>query len=280
VPTRILIAIDESPWSVAATSLAGWIADRSTAPLSLSLLHVVNVSHFRGKLLQDLSGLLGFEPVLVPAQVEEHYKRRGLSLLSRQRATLSGCGAEVATILAQGGVIERIAHHSAAADLLIMGAHGETQAAFPSRSTGGAERVVARSPISVLTVPRSLRQISAVAVGFDDTPGGRRALRRGASLAERCRVPLHVIAVEGRGVRPSEVLATARRTFRSDHPDPLHFVAATGEPREVLAAEASARACDVLAVGYRQRCARSDTALGRTTEWLIGRLGLGLLIAR
>ena len=91
--------IDESPWSASAVDLALWIAEQSRtryeallvadpartgpsrSPVEIEALHVVGVTQVSGRWIEDMAGLLGFEPVVVPEQVEAFYRDRGKKLL-------------------------------------------------------------------------------------------------------------------------------------------------------------------------------------------------------
>ena len=47
----------------------------------IDVLYVLSVSKRKGRFLRDLSGMMGFEPVLVPEAVEAWYEERGREFL-------------------------------------------------------------------------------------------------------------------------------------------------------------------------------------------------------
>lgn len=273
----ILVAIDESEWSNAAIELALWICQRGGRQTRLTGLHVVGVTQTQGRLLEDISGMLGFEPVVVPKKVEDYYMDRGRRLVSDFEARCTEAGVEHRGVLEKGPIVDTICHHAAASDVVIIGLRGETEERVPGQGGGTAHRVVRNAQVSCLVVPRGLHTITGIALGYDASDGAGRALRAAAHLAEVCGAEVHAIHVGP--VTPDDPLETARNKLGALGDD-LHLLHVDGEPHEVLPATAAQVGCNVLALGYRGRSALKDIFLGRTTEWLIGRVDLGMLVAR
>jgi nucleotide-binding universal stress UspA family protein len=236
---------------------------------------VVGVTHVSGKWIEDLSGLLGFEPVVVPQQVETFYRERGQKMLDAVLDRCRTAHVPAKASLVTGNVVETICSHGASSDLVVMGLRGETEERFPGQGGGTTERVVRHAPVSTLVVPGAMNRIHAIALGFDGSEGSRRALRATAHLAELLGVDVHAIAVGAPADDFSEVesqlapLAVKVTTHRVD-----------GEPQEALPYEAAKHGCDLLVLGYRGRSMLKDIFLGRTTEWLIGQVDMGILVAR
>ena len=289
--TRLLVPIDESPWSASAVDLAFWIAGQSRtryeaalvadparparSPVEIEALHVVGVTQVSGRWIEDMAGLLGFEPVVVPEQVEAFYRHRGQKLLDAVRARATAAAVPARSTLVTGNVVDTICAHAASSDLIVMGLRGETEERFPGQGGSVTERVVRKAPVSTLVVPQGMARIRSLALGYDGSDGARRALRSTAHLAELLGADVHVICV---GVSPPD-LGQAEEQLRSVGVRvALHRV--DGEPQEALPNEAVRNGCDVLALGYRGRSALKDIFLGRTTEWLVGQVDLGILVAR
>jgi nucleotide-binding universal stress UspA family protein len=291
--TRLLVPIDESPWSASAIDLALWIAGQSRtryeaalvadparsgpsrSPVEIEALHVVGVMQVSGRWIEDMAGLLGFEPVVVPEQVEAFYRDRGQKLLDAVSARTDAAAVPARCTLVTGNVADTICAHAAASDLVVMGLRGETEERFPGQGGSVAERVLRKAPVSTLVVPQGMTQIRSLALGYDGSDGARRALRSTTHLAELLGTDVHVICV---GVSPPD-LGEAEEQIRSVGVRvAVHQV--DGEPQEALPNEAVKNGCDVLALGYRGRSALKDIFLGRTTEWLVGQVDLGILVAR
>lgn len=273
--TTILVPIDDSRWSRGAAALARWLAARPEAEVRVTGLHVVNVTQVRGRFLEDLAGLLGFEPVVVPDRVEKHFLDLGRKLLDAFAAACAAEGVACETVLEQGNVVDRIVHHAAAHDLVVLGLRGETEERFPGQGGGTAERVLRRVPTTTLVAPADLRSLSGVVLGYDGSAGANRALVATARLVELARVPVHAVYVG------DEAEAVDLEPVRQRLGDAaLTTAVVPGEPQEVLPAEAARLGYDLLALGYRGRSRIKDIFLGRTTEWLVGHVDIGVLVAR
>jgi nucleotide-binding universal stress UspA family protein len=295
--TRLLVPIDESPWSGAAVGLAFWIAQQSRdryqsalvadaasenrahpgkrSPVEIEALHVVGVTHVSGRWIDDLSGLLGFEPIVVPAQVEAFYRERGKKLLDAVLERARTAAIPATQTLVTGNVVDTICAHGAASDLIVMGLRGETEERFPGQGGATTERVIRYAPVSTLVVPQGMARITAIGLGYDGSDGARRALRATAHLAELLGAQVHAICV---GDAPPDLGEVEEQLTSLGVGVTVHRV--DGEPREALPNEALKNGCDLLVLGYRGRSAIKDIFLGRTTEWLVGHVDMGILVAR
>jgi nucleotide-binding universal stress UspA family protein len=277
---HLLVGLDESPWSLAAQQTAVDIAVRAPEQVRLTGLHVVSVRHPTGDVIADLAGLLGFEPVMVPEKVEAVYQARGERFLESFRARCSEVSVECGGILDQGAQLARLAHHAASVDLVVLGARGETEVAWRGQGGSKVEKLIRSAPADVLVVPRTVRPIEAITVGFDGTEGARRALRSARKLARLLQCPLHLCYVEdGRRAADFDPIPEALAALLADG------VEATGEripgePHETLVARCIERGDGLLAVGRRGRSWFTDLILGRVTERILGKAELSLLVAR
>lgn len=276
--TSILVPIDESRFARHATTQAIALAARAGGAVTLTGLHVVNVTRLRGRFLQDLAGLLGAEPMVVPERVESHFVERGERLLAAFAAQAEAAGVPHRTLLDRGAVVSRLVHHAASHDLLMMGVRGETEEEFPGQGGGTAERVVRNLETDALMLSGEGDLAADVAVGFDGSDGSVLALRAAARLVERTGGVVHVFHVSEEPPTPDpldearRLLVELRATGKLSRID--------GEPHEALPAAAAAAGCGTLAIGYRGRSQLKDIFLGRTTEFLLGKVRLALLVAR
>ena len=62
---RLLLALDHSVWSAAAARACLRVASCAPDRVHVTATHVVNVAPFSGHVLQDIAGMLGWEPVIV-----------------------------------------------------------------------------------------------------------------------------------------------------------------------------------------------------------------------
>lgn len=275
---QFLVALDGSRWSSAAGEVAIALAGRIPQEVQLTALHVITVTHLSGKILKDLAGMLGFEPVVVPASVEQVFRDRGQQLLDRFAEDCAAAGVPCRTVIEQGAVLERVLHHGAAADLVIAGTRGETEATYPGHG-GTLERLVKRLPVSALLVPAGGLAISGITVGYDGSDGSQRALRVAGKIGGWTSAPVQVVRVMDGRRRPGDPLVEARELL-AEQGVQAAVASPAGEPHEVLPAAMMDAGHDVLVVGFRGRSSLARLLLGRVTERLLEDPELGLLVAR
>ncbi len=274
----ITVALDGSPASLAASRVALALAS-GAAPISrVTGLHILSVMRLTGRVLQDLAGLLGFEPVLVPERVEGYYRSRGLEFLSGLEESCRLAGVRHRSVLDQGNVVERIVHHGDQADLGVMGARGLTEEAFPGHGGGTVERVVRSMSSTCMVIPQDQEPIKGLVLGFDGSDGASHALRSARHLVEIIPVPLHAVCICNTPWSP-DPLEEVRHYFQDMRVDlTCHYL--PGEPRESLLLAAQRFDCNMIALGYRGRSNVKDFFLGRVTEWLLHFADIALLISR
>jgi len=278
VTTNILVPIDESRFARNVASHAIALASRAAGPVTLVGLHIVNVTRTRGRLLKDIAGVLGAEPMVVPARVERHFVQRGEALLEAFAAQAAAAGVSARTELDRGAVAERLGQHAAAHDLVMMATRGETEEEFPGQGGGTAERVVRRLVTDAVLLPGEGGLPVDIAVGFDGSAGSLLALRAAARHAALAGGSLHVFHVASTPPEP-DPLDEARRRL-ADIGVRGRFTRIDGVPHEALVTATVAAGCGTLAIGYRGRSHLKDLFLGRTTEHLLGRVPVALLVAR
>jgi len=274
----ILLALDGSPWSDAATRLALQLASGAPEPTRLTAVHVVSVVRLSGRRLRDLAGFLGFEPVLVPEKVETYYQQRGQNMLDSFARACEQAGVAHRQILDQGNVVERIVHHGDQADMVILGARGERELGWPGHGGGTAERVVKALETRVIVTPREQEPLRGIVLGYDGSAGAAKALRATRHLLRCVQVPLHAVHVTA-SAPARDPLDEVKAHFEGLEVE-LHLHRVAGEPREVLVALADQEDCNLIALGYRGRSIIGDVFLGRVTEWLLRYVHQALLVSR
>lgn len=274
----ILVALDGSPWSDAVTRMAIELCRGAVKPPRITAIHVVSVVKLSGRRLRDLAGFLGFEPVIVPERVEAFYRQRGEDILARFSETCEAAGVPHRVILEQGNVVERLTHHGDQADLVLIGARGDRELAWPGRGGTTVERVVKHLETHALVVPRDQGPLTGILLSYDGSAGSAKALRATRHLLEFAPVPVHAVHVSD-GHRGPDPLTEVEEHL-SGLGASLHLHRRRGEPHEALVAAASEHGCNLIALGYRERSIIGDVFLGRVTEWLLRYVPVALLVSR
>ncbi len=274
----ILVGLDGSPWSDAATRVALDLCRGASSPPRVTGVHVVSVVKLTGRRLRDLAGFLGFEPVIVPEKVEAFYRQRGQEILQRFAAACDTAGVQHKTVLEQGNVVDRLVHHGDLADLVLVGARGERELGWPGLGGTTVERVVRALETRVLVLPRDQGPLTGILLGYDGSAGSTKALRAARHLLAFTKLPIHAVRV-GSVPDGRDPLGEVQRHFEGlDIDVSCHHL--QGEPRETLVAAARDHDCNIIVLGYRGRSIIGDVFLGRVTEWLLRNVPVALLIAR
>ncbi|MCK6524717.1 universal stress protein [Myxococcota bacterium] len=277
---RLLLALDHSIWSAAAAHACLRVAGRAPEQVHVTATHVVNVASFSGHVLQDIAGMLGWEPVIVPQRVAEQVERRGERLLNTFITEAAALGVEVKPRVEHGAVAERLVSLGAEADLLIMGLRGDTEESAPGQGGATVERLVRRASCSVLLTGSTPSPLGRIALGYDGSDGARAALRAVRHLAAQLRCPVTVLyVVDARREPGHDPSAEGVAALREEGLEAEARVV-EGEPAEALPAAALEAGADVLALGYRGRGLLKELILGRVTERVLAEVDMPLLIAR
>ena len=274
----ILVPMDESPWSIAAAEVAIGLARRAPDRVSLTGVHVVNVTHIQGRLVEDIAGMLGFEPIVVPEKVEAAFVERAEAILARIAERCAAEGVSCRTHIERGAVVDRLVLLAEIHDLVILGASGETEERFPGQGGGTVDRLIRRAGTSTLVVKADQREIDGITLGWDAIDGAARALRAVARLVEVIPMPVQALFVG------TEADADAARSALEDASAVVglqpEWSWCEGEAHEALPAEALSLNRDVLALGFRGRSRLKAIFLGRTTEWVLHNVDISVLVAR
>jgi nucleotide-binding universal stress UspA family protein len=272
---RILLCLDGSTYSAGAAGVALQLA-KAEPGAELTALHVVNVKRATGNLVKDLPGHLGFEPAIVGPDTVAAYRRQGEDLLAELAREGELAGLTVRTVLDEGAVADRIAHHARHVDLVVMGLRGTTEDAYPGQGGANLDAALQKLLVPVLFVGKTHRAITGVALGYDGSDGAARAIRATALLAGPLGVPVHTVFVSSDGTG-GEVLAECPKLF--PELDLRQHVLTHEDPHAALARAAATYGANVLAVGFRGRSRLKNFLYGTTAEYILMSTDLMVLVA-
>jgi len=264
----------------AAFSAAVALAQASSGRARIDALYVLSVSKRTGRFIEDLTGMLGFEPVLVPEKVESWYREQGEAMLRSvvERSQEARC--EAKAIWDQGAVLERVMNHAAAADLVVAGVGEDGVVALSGQGECTSDRFLKHCGTTAMMVPVESIKFEGICLGYDGSDGANAALRSSRNLAQLMNCPVHVVCVnDSRQLKSTDPLTTAE-SFLKEAGIVVTTVRLSGEVHEVLQSECQARNLDLVAVGYRGRSGLPGRVLGRVTESLVNESGTALLVSR
>lgn len=262
---HVLAPLDRSAYSAAAQALAIRIA--GAQPSRLAALRVVNVRSASGRVLRDLPGWLGFEPAVVDAEVEAEAVREAQALVDGFVARAAAEGVAAEGLVEQGAIDERIAHHGAAADLVVMGFRGESEERFPGQGGGHAQGLLQRIATPVLWATPGADRIDAVAVGYDGSESARRAVRAVRHLLAPLGVPIHAIHVTPDGA--GDAVLAELGTAIGAAPVVPRVVRGTAV-HEALVDAAVEVGAQVLVLGFHGAARLTDALFGTVAERCLG----------
>jgi nucleotide-binding universal stress UspA family protein len=277
---NILLPVDKSDAFEAAFSTAVTLLVGAPVSAQIDALYVLSVSRRKGRFLEDLSGMMGFEPVLVPEQVEAWYRGQGEKMLGSVVNRIQETGHRAKAVLDQGAVLDRVLHHASAADLVVAGVGDDGVVALSGQGEIMTSRFLKRVGTTVLLVPNQPVEFQGICLGYDGSDGAKCALRSTRGLARLVQCPVHVVyAQDGRHPSDFDPTPGAVEVLKEAGIE-VTSCCQIGEAPEVLQAECQGAGFDLLAVGYRGRAGLNGRFLGRVTETLAEELALGLLVSR
>lgn len=193
---RILVALDNSPASLAAAEAGAQLAAALGAEIS-----GLFVEDDRLLGLGHLAITREFDPLTATTRdvVREDLERQLRALAARARKFLArlaeGAGAAWSFRVARGSVRDEIRTHAAEADLVSLGRIGWSLASGPRLGSTVNSLLGERHHRRILVLTTATRMVPPVTVLHDGSASGREALTLAARLASVWQQPFHVLLV-------------------------------------------------------------------------------------
>src|ERR1700751_2299709 len=178
---NVLVAIDGSEHSRAATEHALWIAERLNA--SVTALHVIDIVSIEGSFLHDVSGSLGFEPYLdFPSKMREVLEERGRAMLAEFSERAAEAKVRSETLMDVGVIANEICERARTADLVVIGHRGINEKFSTGLLGGTAESVTRKCPKPLLVTPTGWQPVRKPALAYDGSPRSSSAMQAAAEF--------------------------------------------------------------------------------------------------
>jgi nucleotide-binding universal stress UspA family protein len=268
--STILTCTDGSLYAPSIYQHAAWAATRTGS--SIHVLHIIERDGALDK--QDLSGSIGFdanaELLEELAKHDETHARvarlRGKAIL--EDAVKQLAGHEVKTTQRHGSVVETLDEFENGAELVVIGKRGEHADFAKGHLGSNLERVIRSARIPVLVAAREFKPITRFMVAFDGGPSALKAVHHAATHPLLNGLECHLLMV---GKQDRERQLSLEHAATSLRGAGLTVTAdlLSGDPEEVISAEAQRRGIGLLVMGAYGHSRVRNLILGSTTTHLI-----------
>jgi nucleotide-binding universal stress UspA family protein len=276
----ILITLDGSEHSQAASRYALWLAERLQA--TAIGMHVVDVVSIEGSgaFLHDVSGSLGFEPYLdFSSKMREALTERGRLVLEQFLASCAERGVPADTQLATGIVANEICEHARTADLVVVGNRGINERFSTGLLGGTTESVTRKCPKPLLVCPSEFAPITRPLLAYDGSQRAAAAMHEAAELVGALRLPLTVLHVGKDDAAGARVLDEARRYLATRRIE-AEYVTRTGYANEAILGMMVEGNHDLLVIGAYGHGRIIEMVLGSTTEYVLRNVSSPVFLCR
>jgi nucleotide-binding universal stress UspA family protein len=227
----ILVALDESPWTEAATDLAiEWAKRFGARILGLGILdepgiraaEPAPIGASRFKIERDEARLL---------EANEQVKR----LIDRFKSLCQAAGANVDTMHLLGDPTECILHQAHAVDVVMLGSETHFRFATQDEPDSTLSKVLRASPRPIVTVPTQSSAGTGLLVAYGGGREAARTLQTAVLLGIAGDETIHVVAVR-KPDRSAGALAPLAIQFLEAHEAryQLHLLESNAGPADVL----------------------------------------------
>lgn len=165
------------------------------------------------------------------------------------------------------------------ADLIAMGHRGETPP-WPALMLGSnAEAVIRQCTKPILLAPADYTPVERIVVCYDGSENATHALFFSAYLAEKMQLPLMVLSVN-RNLPLAEQTISEVGVHLKLATMPIERRAVSGLPAESILKTAASEGCGLIVMGVRGHSVFRESLIGRTTEEVMRRTPVALLLVK
>jgi nucleotide-binding universal stress UspA family protein len=275
---NFLVPVDGSEYSTGAVGYAAALAARKGG--RITLLNVINVTSLEGPFLADLSGSIGITPFLdFQKKVRAALEEKGGLILENHSATLRERGVEHSTRIETGVVGRVICQEAMDHDAVVIGRRGE-HASWRGFLLGSVvEEVVRGCARPVIVTPREEGPLTKLLVAYDGSRTAGKALGVAAGLAGTLSLPVTVVCVSSDS-RSGHGLLDEAESFLEPHGIKATKVLESGPAVEGILEAAKRGGCDIIVMGAYGHSRVRELLVGSTTDGLLRKSGVPVLLYR
>lgn len=217
--------------------------------------------------LKTEGGVVTSPEVNSPKALDEQYAKWGKQVLQELANRCQIRKIPSRTHIHRGARLKGIGLHAADADLVVMPSSDVTSrsATFAPSRLEQAYREIRRPLLVILGYARPIERLL---VCFDGGRQSKKALNVAARLASGWKMPLTVVSVEGRVIKPDEELLKAERYLKPFNLD-VEYLARRGNVASELSSVAEEENADLIIIGVYQHSFLRRSLLGSTLDQLI-----------
>jgi nucleotide-binding universal stress UspA family protein len=281
--SKILAFIDGSVYAESVCRLSAWAASRMELP--------VEIAHVLGRRMSgsfDLSGSLEFNQRVALldeyARLDEQHARlaqaKGRALLETAKAIVVAGGVEqVETRLRNGDLIEALADLEKDSRIVVIGKRGEAADFARLHLGSNLERVVRASTRPVLVAARAYVPFERFVIAFDGGKSASRAVDFVASSGLLKGMKATVLSVGADMVENRSRLDAPVRRLREAGFD-VEGLLLPGDPDEIIGSHVETQRIGLLVTGAYGHSRIRSLVIGSTTEAMVRRCKIPVLMFR
>jgi nucleotide-binding universal stress UspA family protein len=263
----ILVALDGSPWSETATTLAlDWAARFDARLLGLGVLDEPSID--RGEPVP--MGAYGYKKHRDETLLADGH-RRVLRFLDEFRSRSAGAGLTASVVEDIGDPTQHILREAQRCDVVILGRETHFRFETQERPDATLAQVIRTSPRPVVVVPRTLPGGRGIVIAYGGGREAARTLQTFESLGIAAGEDVAVVTVH-RDRSEAEAVAALAGDFLAAHGAPHHLcpIASDAAPAEVLLEEIRRRRPGLLVMGAHGHHPLRDLFATSVTRAVLG----------
>ena len=280
--SKILALIDGSVYAESVCRLSAWAASRMALP--------VEVAHVIGRRMSgsfDLSGSLEFdqsaalldEYARLDAQHAKLALAKGRALLDTAKTIVSAEGVQAETRLRNGDLLDALADLENDAAMVVIGKRGEAADFAKLHLGSNLERVVRSSPRPVLVAARKHGPVDRFLVAFDGGKSANRAVDFVTTSGLLMGMKATILSVGADTAENRSRLDAPVRRLREAGFE-VEGLLLPGDPDEVIGSHVETHGVGLLVMGAYGHSRIRSLVIGSTTEAMVRRCKIPVLMFR
>lgn len=274
----ILLPIDGSVYTEAQVRYTIELARAFGA--RISVLSILDVRIFEWAVVM---GTDGFVP-MIPSNV---YKEESKKILeSKAAAVLEKCSeiltsenVEFDAEKISGSPSDIICEKAPLVDLLVIGMRGEF-AKWKKNLVGATLDAVMRQwSKSILVTPRKFKSIGNILFAYDGSERSNKALQLVGLFATQLKAPVTILSVHDKEMFRRKLLEEAQ-TYLKPYKAKVDLVGVSGNPEKEIIRVAGERHCDLMIMGAFGHSRIREAILGSTTEQVVRKADVPVLLSK